>query len=86
MKETEGTRLNSGIKGKAFVITGRLSRTRREFAAEIIKRGGNMSGVVTKGTDYLIVGEKFGNTKIEAAFRHGIYTITEEEFMQLISD
>ena len=75
---------NHSIAGKNFVITGRLSKTRREIASEIIANGGNMMGAVTAKTDYLIVGQRFGNTKISAALRLGTFTITEEEFFQMI--
>ena len=72
------------LAGKNFVITGRLSKTRRQVAAEIIANGGNMMGAVSAKTDYLIVGQRFGNTKISAALRLGTFTITEEEFYEMI--
>lgn len=75
---------NQSIAGKNFVITGRLTKTRREVASEIIANGGNMMGAVTAKTDYLIVGQRFGNTKISAALRLGTYTITEDEFYKMI--
>ncbi|MBD3107010.1 hypothetical protein IEO70_01345 [Bacillus sp. AGMB 02131] len=75
---------NHSIAGKNFVITGRLSKTRREVASEIIANGGNMMGAVTAKTDYLIIGQRFGNTKTSAAFRHGTYTITEDELYKMI--
>ncbi|WP_042349289.1 BRCT domain-containing protein [Bacillus massiliigorillae] len=71
------------IHGKTFVITGVLSKTRREIAAEITKHGGIMTGSVTSKTDYLVIGQRFGNTKVSAAFRLGTYTITEEELREM---
>jgi len=74
------------INGKTFVITGRLSKTRSFFAAEIRKKGGIMAGAVNAKTDYLIIGEKFGNTKVNAAFKYGTYTVTEEEFLKMLEE
>ncbi|MEH6942203.1 BRCT domain-containing protein [Bacillus sp. JJ722] len=71
------------IQGKTFVITGVLSKTRREIASEITKHGGIMAGSVTAKTDYLVIGQRFGNTKVSAAFRLGTFTITEEELREM---
>ena len=43
-----------------------------------------MMGAVSAKTDYLIVGQRFGNTKISAALELGTFTITEEEFYEMI--
>lgn len=75
----------SRIKGKTIVITGVLSKTRSQFAAEIRKKGGIMAGSVTSKTDYLIVGRKFGTVKVSAAFKHGTFSVTEEEFLEIMN-
>ncbi len=75
----------SRIKGKTIVITGVLSKTRSQFAAEIRKKGGIMAGSVTAKTDYLIVGRKFGSVKVSAAFKHGTFSVTEEEFLEIMN-
>ncbi|MGN1401587.1 MAG: BRCT domain-containing protein [Bacillus sp. (in: firmicutes)] len=76
---------NHPINGKVIVITGVLSTTRSRFAEYIRANGGILAGSVTSKTDYLIVGKKFGNTKVSAAFRHGTFMVTEEEFRELMS-
>ena len=43
---------NENINGKTFVITGTLSRPRDEIKEEIEGLGGNVTGSVTKKTDY----------------------------------
>lgn len=77
--QTKGT-----VHNKIFVITGRLSKTRREIASEIIKKGGVMAGAVSSKTDYLVIGQKFGNKKVSDAFKLGTYTITEEELLEML--
>ncbi|MGM9927155.1 MAG: BRCT domain-containing protein [Bacillus sp. (in: firmicutes)] len=74
----------SAIHGKTVVITGVLSKTRSQVAAEIRQHGGIMAGAVTSKTDYLIIGQRFGNTKVSAAFRLGTFTVTEEEFYSIM--
>lgn len=74
------------IHGKTFVITGVLSQTRREIAAMITKQGGIMTGSVTAKTDYLVIGQRFGDTKVSAAFRHGTFTLTEEELLTMLAE
>ncbi|WP_050616322.1 BRCT domain-containing protein [Bacillus testis] len=76
----------SKIYGKKIVITGTLSKPRRMVAADIHHKGGLLQGAVTAQTDFLVVGERFGNTKISAAFKFGTYTITEKEFMEMLRE
>ena len=54
---------NENINGKTFVITGTLSRPRDEIKEEIEGLGGNVTGSVTKKTDYVIAGEKAGSCR-----------------------
>lgn len=75
----------SAIYGKNIVITGTLSQTRSQVAKEIVKNGGVLSGVVTSKTDILVIGQRFGNTKVSAAFKYGTFTVTEEEFRMMMN-
>lgn len=75
----------SMIYGKNIVITGTLSKPRRQIVSEIIKNGGNVSGAVSSKTDYLIIGQRFGDVKVSAAFRLGTFTVTEEEFLEMMN-
>lgn len=74
------------LKGKTFVITGTLSKYRREEAEKlIISLGGKVSSSVSSKTDYLIVGSDPGS-KLEKAKALGIKTISEEEFLKMIEE
>lgn len=74
---------NENINGKTFVITGTLSRPRDEIKEEIEGLGGNVTGSVTKKTDYVIVGEKAGS-KLTKATELGIRVLTEEEYNNML--
>lgn len=74
----------SSIYGKNIVITGTLSQTRSQVAKEIAQNGGILSGAVTSKTDILVIGQRFGNTKVSAAFRLGTFMVTEEEFREML--
>lgn len=74
---------NENINGKTFVITGTLSRPRDEIKEEIEGLGGNVTGSVTKKTDYVIAGEKAGS-KLTKANELGINVLTEEEYNNML--
>ena len=71
--------------GKTFVITGTLHEmTRDEAKAEIIKRGGKVSGSVSGKTDFLLAGEAAGS-KLTKAENLGVSIMSEQEFLSHLS-
>lgn len=75
------------LRGKTFVFTGTLNCCSREKAGEIVEMlGGKFSNSITSRTDYLVVGQDPGKTKLEKAKKYRIKTITEEEFVNMIKD
>lgn len=75
----EGARTLDGLK---FVITGTLSKPREAFAEQIVALGGQVSGSISKKTDYLLMGDKAGS-KAEKAVKLGVATLDEEAFEKL---
>jgi DNA ligase (NAD+) len=72
--------------GKRFVVTGSLQRYTRTEAQSLIKSlGGQVSGSVSKKTDYVVVGAEPGS-KLDDATRLGVKTIDEAAFLQLLSE
>lgn len=71
---------NDVLKGKTFVITGKLSRKRDEIKAEIESLGGKVGSSITAKTDYLIANQPENTTKYNTALAKGIPIITEEEY------
>ena len=71
---------NDVLKGKTFVITGKLSRKRDEIKAEIESLGGKVGSSITAKTDYLIANQPENTTKYNTALAKGVPIITEEEY------
>lgn len=70
--------------GKTVVLTGTLSQMGRDQAKEEIeRRGGKVSGSVSKKTDFLVAGEEAGS-KLTKAKELGVKVLTEAEFLDLI--
>jgi len=72
------------LTGKTFVLTGTLeSLARDEAKAKIKTLGGDVSGSVSKNTDFLVAGEEPGS-KYRDAKRLGVKIIDENKFLIMI--
>jgi DNA ligase (NAD+) len=72
--------------GKTFVLTGSLERLARSEAQELIRsRGGNVSGSVSRKTDYVIAGPGAGSKLVDAKAL-GIRILSEQEFLSLLDE
>lgn len=78
---------NEGVLvGKSFVITGTLKTMTREQAIEKIEAlGGKFQKTISKTTDFLVIGEKVGKTKILKAEKLGVKVMDEDEFLKEIN-
>ncbi len=77
--------INTNIAGKTFVLTGTLNTMGRDDAKEKIRAfGGNVSGSVSKKTDYVVAGAEAGS-KEDKARELGVKIISEQEFIKLLS-
>lgn len=82
----EVKRVGGKLSGKAFVITGSLDSMQREEAAEKIRElGGTFQSSVGKETDYLVVGNNVGASKLAKADKLGIKQIDEQQLLKMIS-
>ena len=80
------TNVNNNFDGKIFVLTGTLSSiTRNEAKEKIEEMGGNVSGSVSKKTDFVIVGENPGS-KYDDAIKLNIPILNEQEFLSKINN
>lgn len=76
----------SVFTGKTIVATGSfVNFTRDGINAKIESLGAKAGSSVSKNTDYLIAGEKAGS-KLSKAQSLGVKILTEDEFIQLISE
>ena len=72
------------FNGKTFVLTGTLPSLSRDEASALIRdAGGNVTGSVSKNTNYLLAGEEAGS-KLDKAKELGVKILTEKEFMEML--
>ena len=86
LAEKEQGALNESqpLLGKIFVLTGELqSATRNEAKQMIEKKGGKVTGSISKNTSYVVVGNAPGS-KYEKALKLGITCLNEEDFLEMI--
>jgi DNA ligase (NAD+) len=73
------------LHGQNFVITGTLNEMSRDEAANKIRElGGKFQTSVANDTDYLVLGDSPGNSKIVKATKLGTKQIKETELIQLL--
>jgi DNA ligase (NAD+) len=71
------------LAGKTFVLTGTLPTLTRDAARDLIeRRGGRVTGSVSKKTDYVVVGEAAGS-KADDARRLGVAVLDEAGLIAL---
>jgi DNA ligase (NAD+) len=81
----ERTKSTGGpLEGSSFCVTGVLSRSREEVHASIEAHGGTVHSAVKKGTTYLVVGEKVGQSKLTQAAKFQTRVITEKDLESLL--
>ena len=78
--------VEDAFAGKTFVLTGSLEKMTRPQAQELIRsRGGNVSGSVSRKTDYVVAGPGAGS-KLADAREAGVKVLSEEEFLALLDE
>jgi DNA ligase (NAD+) len=71
------------FEGKAFVVTGKLTKYTRDGIHDRIKAlGGRTSSSISKKTDYLVAGDDAGS-KLNKAATLGVQVLSEDEFDEL---
>ena len=83
--ETQSGKATSAtLQDKTFVLTGTLSTySRDEAKEEIQKRGGKVTGSVSKKTDYVVVGAEPGS-KADDAAKLRVTILNETDFLKLL--
>ncbi len=73
------------FRGMTFVLTGTLSRFKRDEATALIEaQGGKASGSVSKKTTYVVAGENAGS-KLRKANELSIPVLTEDQFAAMLA-
>lgn len=75
------------LEGLKIVITGSIEGfTREELIEELERHGADVTSSVSTETDYLVVGENPGETKIQDARENDVEQLEEQEFRQKVLD
>jgi DNA ligase (NAD+) len=84
-RTVEEVKAPGSLTGLTFVITGTLPTLSRDAARELIKEhGGRVTDSVSRNTDYLVMGESPGATKMTKAQKLGIPTLDEAELRRMM--
>ena len=76
---------DSPIAGKTVVFTGTMVQgSRGDMEKQAKALGAKVAKSVTGKTDYLVTGEKVGETKITAALAKGVEVISEQDYLLMI--
>ena len=82
----EAAARGGAFAGKSVVLTGTLARLSRDEAkAEIERRGGRVTGSVSRKTDLVVAGEEAGS-KLEKARELGVAVVGEAEFLAMLGE
>ena len=74
------------LKNKSFMFTGKLQNISRAEAKSLIEENsGIIVSSVNKKLDYLVIGEKPTNRKLEQAKILGIQILTQKEWSDLLN-
>jgi DNA ligase (NAD+) len=82
-EEVDSEAGGASLAGLTFVITGTLSRPRRELKEELESQGATVAASVSGSTSYLVAGEKAGS-KLDRARDLGVKIIDETELEKLL--
>jgi DNA ligase (NAD+) len=85
MSENEEAKvsLSEKLSGKTFVVSGVFSISREELKKYIESHGGKIGSSISGNTDYLVAGEKSGDSKMQKAQKLGVNIISEDELYKL---
>jgi DNA ligase (NAD+) len=74
------------LAGKTFVISGVFeSVSRDELQSIIISHGGKVVSSISAKLSYLVAGDKMGPSKLEKANTLGITILSEDQFLQMVT-
>jgi len=75
------------LQGNIFVVSGVFHQlTRNELKKAIEDNGGKVSSSISKKTTYIVAGDNMGPSKLAKAETLGVSIISEQDFMDMISE
>ena len=86
MDKKSEIKLSEKLIGKTFVVSGTFSVSREDLKRLIEQHGGKIGSSISGNTDYLVAGEKSGESKLQKASKLGTAVISEEELYALMAE
>ncbi|WXT99565.1 MAG: DNA ligase [Catillopecten margaritatus gill symbiont] len=74
------------LNGKKVVFTGKMQGSREEMKKHAKSIGIQVATSVSAKTDYLVIGEKVGQKKIESAEKFGVEVLSEVNYLTIIEN
>ena len=85
VKDAETPKVGGPLNNKTFMFTGKLSNMSRSEAKSLIEQNsGSIVSNVTKKLDYLIIGEKPTNRKVDAAKNLGVKILDQSSWLKML--
>jgi DNA ligase (NAD+) len=83
----EKEKASNKLADKAFVVSGVFNSFSRDEIKQVIEENGgkNVSSISSK-TDYVVAGDNMGPAKLKKATDLGITILSEDEFIQLLTN
>ena len=82
---TEINQSTSLFNSKKIVFTGTMNESRAKLQKQAKAFGANIGKSVSSKTDFLIIGENVGQSKIKDAKFHQVEILTEAEYLKLLN-
>ncbi len=84
VKDVETPKAGGLLNNKTFMFTGKLSKMSRSEAKSLIEQNsGSIVSNVTKKLDYLIIGEKPTNRKVDVAKNLGVKILDQSSWLKM---
>ncbi len=85
VKDVETPKVGGPLNNKTFMFTGKLSNMSRSEAKSLIEQNsGSIVSNVTKKLDYLIIGEKPTNRKVDTAKNLGVKILDQSSWLKML--
>ena len=85
VKDVEKPKVGGPLNNKTFMFTGKLSNMSRSEAKSLIEQNsGSIVSNVTKKLDYLIIGEKPTNRKVDTAKNLGVKILDQSSWLKML--
>jgi len=85
-EEDEEKASSNKLEGLTITLSGKFEMSRDDLKKLIESHGGKNGSGISKNTDYFLMGEKCGPSKIVKVEKLNIPIISEEELFEMISD